>query len=39
MLGVLATAVWTALSADNFAIPRWVFHGLATLLGSVGSAA
>lgn len=38
MLGVLASAAWSVISADNFAIPRWVFHELTTLLGSVGSA-
>lgn len=38
MLGTLASAGWTVISADNFAIPRWVFHEIIGLLGSVGSA-
>jgi hypothetical protein len=37
-VGTILTAVWTLLSADNFAIPRWVFHEGMTLFGSIGSA-
>lgn len=39
MLGVIASALWTIVSADNFAIPRGAWHLLSGLLGSVGSAA
>jgi hypothetical protein len=39
MLGTIASALWAVLSADDFAVPRWVFHELVGLLGSVGSAA
>jgi hypothetical protein len=28
MLGVVLSAVWSILSADDFAIPRWAFHAL-----------
>ncbi len=38
MLGTVASALWTVLSADNFAIPRWTFHEIVGLLGSIGSA-
>lgn len=38
MLGTVASALWTVLSADNFEIPRWVFHETMTLFGSIGSA-
>lgn len=38
MLGTVLAAVWTIVSADDFAIPRWVFHELGTLLASTGSA-
>lgn len=38
MLGVVLSAAWTVISADDFAIPRWVFHELGTLLASTGSA-
>lgn len=38
MLGVVLSAAWTVLSADDFAIPRWVFHQLGDLLASTGSA-
>ena len=38
MLGVIASALWTIVSADNFAIPREAWHLLMTGLGSIGSA-
>ncbi len=38
MLGTVLAAVWTVISADNFAIPRWAFHELGTLLAATGSA-
>lgn len=38
MLGVVASAAWSIFSADNFAIPLWVFHEAMTLFGSIGSA-
>lgn len=38
MLGTALAAVWTVISADNFAIPRWAFHELGTLLAATGSA-
>lgn len=38
MLGTVLSALWTVLSAGDFAIPRWVFHELGTLLASTGSA-
>lgn len=37
-MGAILTAVWTLLSADNFAIPRWAFHEMGTLLAATGSA-
>lgn len=38
MLGVIANAAWTVISADNFEVPRWIFHEAMSLLGSMGSA-
>lgn len=38
MLGVLASAAWSVISADNFEIPKWIFHEAMTLFGSIGSA-
>jgi len=38
MLGVVASALWSIISADNFAIPRWTFHELSQLLSATGSA-
>lgn len=38
MLGVVASALWSIISADDFAIPRWTFHELGQLLASTGSA-
>lgn len=38
MLGTIFGALWTIASADNFAIPRWIAHGVLTLLGATGSA-
>lgn len=38
MLGVVLSAAWDVLSAHDFAIPRWVFHQLADLFASTGSA-
>lgn len=34
MLGVVVSALWTIISADNFAIPLYLFHLLTT--GSAG---
>jgi hypothetical protein len=38
MLATVLAAVWTIISADDFAIPRYVFHELGQLLASTGSA-
>lgn len=38
MLGVIASAVWTILSADNFAIPRAAWHLAMDAFSSIGSA-
>lgn len=38
MLGTVASALWDVISADNFAIPRWIFHAITGALGSIGSA-
>ena len=38
MLGVLAGAAWDILKYNDFEAPRWVFHEIINLLGSVGSA-
>lgn len=38
MLGTVASAAWQILSANNFAIPIWLFHEAMTLFGSIGSA-
>ncbi len=38
MLGTVLAALWTIVSADDFAIPRWAFHELGQLLASTGSA-
>jgi hypothetical protein len=37
-MGAILTAVWSLLSADDFAIPRWAFHELSGLLAATGSA-
>jgi hypothetical protein len=38
MLGTVVSALWTILSADNFAVPLWIFHEITSVLGSIGSA-
>lgn len=38
MLGVVLSALWTVLSAGDFAIPRWAFGEMRDLLGATGSA-
>jgi hypothetical protein len=38
MLGILLSAAWSVISADDFAIPRWVIQEAMTLLAGMGSA-
>lgn len=38
MLGIVASAVWTIISADDFAIPRAAWHLLLDGLAATGSA-
>lgn len=36
LLPVIANALWTLISADNFAIPRDIIHLIATGSASIG---
>ncbi|AHH20829.1 hypothetical protein NONO_c60530 [Nocardia nova SH22a] len=38
MLGTVLSALWTIISAGDFAIPRWAFHELGELAAYTGSA-